>query len=141
VRTRGWGLPVIIVVLSLTLIIPGCPAAVPATYAADVEKLTADRLAEEGYHVFWEECTWCHGIAGEGGEGPAIAGPGSRIESFGDGRGILNFISASMPLLTPRLLSQSEYSNVTVYLLLKSGLISGDAIIMDSSLKGLPLAR
>jgi cytochrome c len=126
-----------------TLMAAGCSCVTARTSPAAISPSykTVAEVAETGLSVYWSSCTACHGIAGEGCEGPAIIGSSSFVGSYGTAQDLLYFITASMPLLTPRTLSHSEYQAVTVHILLQTGLISEDKAINDSNLANITLAR
>ena len=102
---------------------------------------TASDLAEQGWRFYSETCLDCHGPAGEGGEGPAVIGPSSFVAAYGTALELYYFNAAAMPMTPPRCLSDEQYLQVTVFMLLQNGFISSDTPIDVETLAGTILSR
>ncbi|MFC1866416.1 hypothetical protein ACFLYB_06890 [Chloroflexota bacterium] len=52
-------------------------------------------LATRGINNFNGACSFCHGLEGAGGSGPAIIG--TTLKSFGTARGLFDYTSTQIP--------------------------------------------
>jgi len=73
----------------------------------------------------------CHGLDGEGGEGPALAAP-RQIAGFRTAGRLFDFISTSMPQDFPGLLHDAEYYDLVAFLLDWNGL-NPDGLPIDAT--------
>lgn len=84
-----------------------------------------------GAALYAEWCAMCHGLDGEGGEGPALAAP-RRIAAFRTAGRLFDFTSTSMPQDFPGLLYDAEYYDLVAFLLDWNGL-NPDAFPIDAT--------
>lgn len=88
-------------------------AVAPATHA--------DEVAEGvGWELYGQYCASCHGPDGGGYTGPAIIGPESRLESYANAQGLLDYISSAMPQDRPGSLSEADYRELLALLLVRN---------------------
>jgi mono/diheme cytochrome c family protein len=81
-----------------------------------------DAQAARGATVYNQSCLECHGANLEGQSGPALSGPVLK-SAYGGGTAepLYDFISRQMPQNAPGSLSQTQYLNVTAFILSKNG--------------------
>ena len=84
-----------------------------------------------GAALYAEWCALCHGLDGEGGEGPALAAP-REIAAFRTAGRLFDFISTSMPQDFPGLLTDPEYYDLVAFLLDWNGL-NPDGLPVDAT--------
>ncbi len=101
---------------------------------------TVAQLADPGLTDFNSYCRSCHGRGGEGGSAPSLAGFGVRLAQYATAQGLFDRISATMPANTPGSLSQQQYFQITVYILLQNGYVTEEAVISDGFLAGIALS-
>ncbi len=85
---------------------------------------TWGKQASAGGSVFSGTCASCHGGHGQGNTAPAIIGPNEQLSKYQTAQGLLNFVSAAMPFYNPGTLSQQQYSDVVVYLLVQNQFVN-----------------
>ena len=127
--------------LAVPLIFPACAASYAASSAPSSASLRQDSKltkntkngwytkaeARAGANVYEHSCASCHGSSLQGGIGPSLQGSSflSRWsqDSVGD---LLFFISQQMPQNAPGSLTQTEYRDITAFLLAKNGATAGN---------------
>lgn len=97
--------------------------------------------ASSGASVYVQSCASCHGPNLQGEAGPPLIGPTLKA-AYGAGTAaqLYDFISRQMPQNAPGSLSQSQYLDVTAYLLSRNGLSSGNAPLAIASLDEVSLS-
>jgi alcohol dehydrogenase (cytochrome c) len=82
--------------------------------------------ASRGATVYTQYCVQCHGANLQGDSGPALSGQILQ-QAYGAGTAaqLYDFISRQMPQNSPASLSQSQYLDVTAYILARNGFPSG----------------
>jgi cytochrome c len=88
-----------------------------------------DQIAS-GAEVYAASCAHCHGLAGEGGDGPALNDVRS-MQTFRTASRLHAFVRLSMPSDAPGGLSDSEYFDVVAFLLDWHGL-NPDGVVIDA---------
>jgi cytochrome c len=89
-----------------------------------------DQIAA-GAEVYAASCAYCHGVAGEGGDGPALTDIRS-VQAFRTASRLHAFLRLSMPYDAPGSLSDSEYFDVVAFLLDWHGL-NPDGVVIDAA--------
>jgi mono/diheme cytochrome c family protein len=84
-----------------------------------------------GQQVYTQSCSVCHGANLQGVSGPPLSQ--ALISTFGDAKGLVDFISAQMPLTAPGSLSQQQYYDVTAYILDKDGLLPANTTLTPAN--------
>ena len=95
--------------------------------------------AAEGERIYAVHCASCHGAQGEGYIGPPVIGPGAALGPYGDAKGLLDYISATMPQTNPGGLTDEQYRQVLAYLLLRNGLVEPDWSPQNRPLEAIPM--
>jgi mono/diheme cytochrome c family protein len=80
---------------------------------------TADQ-ASRGRKTFLANCAYCHGVDLGGLNGPALAGPDTKV-SWGTGGGLWGYTTAQMPVGNAGGLSKNDYLNIVAYILERNG--------------------
>lgn len=101
--------------------------------------VTFGQLADAGKTVYTASCAKCHGDRGQGVTAPAVIGTGAGLQKYNTAQGLLQFISAAMPMDAPGSLSQQQYSQVLGYLLVQNNFTPPDALFNASNLSNLTL--
>jgi alcohol dehydrogenase (cytochrome c) len=91
--------------------------------------------AARGATVYAQSCLQCHGGNLQGESGPPLSGPTLR-SAYGGGTvaQLYDFISRQMPQDAPGTLSQTQYLDVTAYVLSRNGFPSGTTPLSMGSL-------
>jgi mono/diheme cytochrome c family protein len=107
-------------------------AAVIPTFLATATRAQNDVEGQvaSGASLYAEWCSMCHGVSGEGAEGPPVAAPRS-IATFRTAGRLFEFLSTSMPADFPGLLTDAEYYDLVALLLDWNGL-NGDGLAVDA---------
>lgn len=87
------------------------------------QPLPEGSAAAEGSRVYAIQCASCHGAEGEGFIGPPVFGPDAALGSYGNGKKLLDYISATMPQNNPGGLTDAEYQQVLAFLLVRNGFV------------------
>ena len=120
----------VVAVLAALIILVGCasapegPTTAPTTGAGEG---TVGQLAELGRAVYGRSCAGCHGAKGGGVPAPALIGPNTKLARYGDAKGLLDYISAEMPVNRPGELTPQEYEQLLALLLLENKLAEANA--------------
>ena len=107
--------------------------------ASNTTVLTWGQAAAAGQSVFAGNCAICHGSNGQGITGPAIIGPSEALVKYQTAQGLLQFISAAMPLSNPGSLSPQQYSDVLTYLLVQNQFVNSTAPFDANQIASIPL--
>ena len=115
------------------LLSPGMQAKAAGAYSPD--------QAKNGATVFGQSCAQCHGANLEGKSGPALSGS-TFFKAYGSGTAapLYDFISRQMPLTAPGSLSQTQYLDVTAYILSRNGIAAGSEPLSSASLDKVSLS-
>ena len=115
------------------LLSPGMQAKAAGAYSPD--------QAKNGATVFGQSCAQCHGANLEGESGPALSGS-TFFKAYGSGTAapLYDFISRQMPLTAPGSLSQTQYLDVTAYILSRNGIAAGSEPLSSASLDKVSLS-
>src|ERR1700679_4288619 len=91
--------------------------------------------AAGGATVYTQYCAVCHGANLEGEAGPPLMGR-TFLQAYGAGTAaqLYDFISRQMPLNAPGSLSQTQYLDVTAFILERNGLPPGETPLSTASL-------
>jgi alcohol dehydrogenase (cytochrome c) len=97
--------------------------------------------AKSGATVFGQSCAQCHGVNLEGESGPPLSGA-TFFKAYGSGTAapLYDFISRQMPLTAPGSLSQTQYLDVTAYILSRNGIAAGSEPLSSASLDKVSLS-
>jgi PQQ-dependent dehydrogenase (methanol/ethanol family) len=109
---RFWLFPLVGLVLASTIV----------AVRADTTFTTSQ--ASAGSTVYAQSCAQCHGTNLQGQSGPALMGPSIK-SGYPTAEKLYDFIKAQMPANAPGSLSETQYKDVTAYLLQKNGLLAG----------------
>ena len=90
----------------------------------------ADQQIAAGQAVYETICSLCHGLSGEGGEGPQLVGP-LALRSFRTAKRVFDYARISMPGDDPGSLSLQEYYDVIAFLLDQNEL-NPDGVVVDA---------
>ena len=98
----------------------------------------------KGKTIFAGKCAMCHGVKGEGGVGPALAGgigtlatpdPLKTVGSYWPyAPPVFDYIRRAMPYNAPQSLTADETYAVTGYVLRLNGLVAADAVMTSATL-------
>ncbi len=114
-----------------TLAVPSAPAPpAGATYG---------QVAALGNVAFDNNCASCHGVDGQGVVAPALWGPKASLSKHNTAQGLLQFISANMPVGAPGSLSGSTYLDVLAYLVVQNNDIAAASAFDQGQLAGVVL--
>ncbi|HEX4152243.1 MAG TPA: PQQ-binding-like beta-propeller repeat protein [Steroidobacteraceae bacterium] len=109
-------------------------------WAASAAGFTAAQVSA-GATVYTQFCAQCHGAHLEGESGPPLSGDTFRaLYGQGTAAQLYDFVSRQMPQNAPGSLKQSQYLDVTAYLLSGNGMKAGSAPLRVSSLDHVPVA-
>jgi cytochrome c len=101
--------------------------------------LTFGAMAALGKTVFKNYGASSHGENGQGGSGPALIGSNASLAKYNTAQGLLNYISASMPLEAPGSLSHQDYLDVLCYLLVQNNYVYPNDVFSESQLSNITL--
>jgi polar amino acid transport system substrate-binding protein len=73
-----------------------------------------------GRTTYLNNCAVCHGVDLGGVNGPALAGPDTKV-SWGTGGGLWGYTTTQMPVGNAGGLSKSDYLNIVAYILQSNG--------------------
>ena len=98
--------------------------------------------ASRGATVYTQSCVNCHGANLQGESAPALTGQTLR-QAYGAGTAaqLYDFISRQMPQNSPASLSQSQYLDVTAYVLAQNGFPSGATPLNMGSLSQVSMSE
>jgi cytochrome c len=120
---------------AIRVLIAGVAAALIATivpgYLPKVTQAQNDASGQiaSGASLYAEWCSMCHGMDGEGGEGPPVVAPRS-LASFRTAARFFDFLSTSMPQDFPGLLTDPEYYDLVALILDWNG-FNADGLPVD----------
>ena len=112
------------------------PTATPSQPSAAAS--TFGQLAQAGQPVYSSNCASCHGTHGEGVSAPALWGPNASLASAGTAKGLLDYLSVSMPPGAATL-SHQAYLDVTGYLVVQGNDAPASASFTESGLDSVAL--
>lgn len=112
--------------------------AVGASAAPTAYGYTAGQAAT-GRTTYQANCVSCHGAALQGGVGPALIG-GTLGARFDTAASLQVYIAAAMPMTAPGSLSQTDYWNLTAFLLQQNGIAPDGTAIGPGNAAGISLA-
>ena len=98
-------------------------------------------MATVGKAVFSGKCAGCHGDQGQGRTAPAVIGTGANLAKYNTGKGLYDFVNASMPMNAPGSLSSQDYLGVTSYLLVQNNYVRGETPISNGLLDAIRLTK
>jgi mono/diheme cytochrome c family protein len=100
--------------------------------------------AEQGEIIYAQKCAVCHGVNGEGGISPALAGGEPLSNGIDTGKTIGNFwpyattifdyTRRAMPWFAPRTLTDDEVYALTAYLLVLNNIIDNEHVMNAGTL-------
>ena len=100
--------------------------------------------AEQGEIIYAQKCAVCHGVNGEGGISPALAGGEPLSNGIDTGKTIGNFwpyattifdyTRRAMPWFAPRTLTDDEVYALTAYLLVLNNIIDNEDVMNADTL-------
>ena len=100
--------------------------------------------AEQGEIIYAQKCAVCHGVNGEGGISPALAGGEPLSNGIDTGKTIGNFwpyattifdyTRRAMPWFAPRTLTDDEVYALTAYLLVLNNIIDNEDVMNADAL-------
>lgn len=93
--------------------------------------------AAAGAAVYSQTCAQCHGTNLQGQSGPALRGA-ALTGAYPTPSKLYNFIRRQMPLNAPGSLSQTQYQDVTAYLLQQNGRLGGQVTGKSGATTGTP---
>lgn len=99
--------------------------------------------AGAGSTVYAASCAQCHGTNLQGGAGPALTGASFRSSldaSYPTAAALLDFIRKQMPANAPGSLSETQYLEVTAYVLSRNGFAPGNTPLTAANAGGLQTA-
>ncbi len=114
-------------------------ASAPATTPAAAGGTTASTLADSGKTVFAGSCAGCHGDQGQGANAPALIGSKAQLAKYSTGKGLYDFVKATMPRNRPGSLSADQYLQVTAFLLVQNNDVQPSAALNESTLSNVKL--
>jgi cytochrome c len=100
---------------------------------------TFGALAASGQTIYNKFAASCHGESGGGRSGPALIGSNAGMAKYNTAQGLLDYISATMPLGAPGKLSHQEYLEVLCYLLVQNNYVSADKVFNEAQLSSIIL--
>jgi alcohol dehydrogenase (cytochrome c) len=115
------------------------PASMPPLSSTPASGPTYGSLSQQGQVVYSNNCAGCHGANGQGITAPAIIGASANLGKYNTGKGLLDFISAAMPLSSPGSLSHQDYLNVLSYLLVQNNYAFPATAFNESALANIQL--
>jgi polar amino acid transport system substrate-binding protein len=120
---------------------PGTPTTPtqPMTTAPSPVGITFGSAAQLGKTVYTNACSICHGINGEGKTAPAVIGASASLSKYGTAKGLLDFVSTTMPAKAPGSLSHPDYLNILSYLLVQNNAADPAAAFNESGLASVQL--
>ena len=124
-----------------TALAPTAVAAATAAAGAAGTPTTAGQLADAGKTVYSTSCAACHGNEGQGGIGPALAGPAANFSTFKNAQELLTFVSARMPLTSPGSLTPQQYMDVVTFALVANGVVSRNESLTAAKLESIKLSK
>jgi cytochrome c len=92
-----------------------------------------------GKTAYAASCTSCHGANGQGVTAPRLIGAGQALAKYNTGKGLLDFISVSMPLTSPGSLTHDQYVSLVCYLLVQNNLVNPATAFSESALPNIAL--
>lgn len=131
-----------IVVLALFFSSCAAPQATPVAkpLPPSTLQLTVGQLAQQGKTVLSVK-GGCHGDSGQGLRAPAIIGSNAQLAKYNNAKGLLNYITATMPANAPGSLTQQEYLQVLCYILLQNNFAAPDTAIDPNNLEVIELKK
>lgn len=100
--------------------VAGCAVLLSGTVALANVVYADEVVGGVGWERYKQHCASCHGPEGGGYTGPAIIGPESKLESYVNAQGLLDYISSAMPQDRPGSLSEADYSELLALLLIQN---------------------
>ncbi len=126
-------------ILLVALLVSACagsPTPTPTPTAT-----TMGQYAQAGTTVFANRCAKCHGDKGQGVTAPAVIGQNASLDKYNTAQGLLNFMSAAMPLDAPGALSQQEYRQLLCFLLVQNNFAAANAPFDQNNLSSIALKK
>jgi mono/diheme cytochrome c family protein len=96
------------------------PAASPTRGSIGAEG--ANQQIAAGREVYTTDCASCHGANLQGVDAPALTA--SILSTYGNAKALVEFISSQMPQGAPGALSETQYYEVTAYIMQHVGLLA-----------------
>lgn len=112
-----------------------------ATGSTAASAPTFGQRAQRGQAIFARICAECHGEKGEGRTAPPNIGPKANLGKYDTARGLLDYISTTMPQSAPSSLSQEEYRDVLSYLLAQNNFVQANDGFDTNKLESVSLKR
>jgi mono/diheme cytochrome c family protein len=103
------------------------PSTTAAAPAAAPSSTSAGAFADQGSALFNLACSNCHGNNGQGGGAPALTGSKTNLATYKTGKGLLDYIAASMPPEAPGSLTPQQAQQLAAFILVQNNLISRGA--------------
>ncbi len=101
--------------------------------------LTAAQVANAGRTIFTVNCASCHGANGQGIDGPALIGPNQNLNKYQTAQGLVDYIKTAMPFNAPGSLSQAQYLDIVVFILVLNNWLSGSTYLNQITLNSILL--
>jgi mono/diheme cytochrome c family protein len=96
---------------------------------------TAGELAQAGQTVYTTSCAGCHGAQGQGGGAPAVVGSAANLAKHETGQGLYDYVHTRMPARAPGSLTDEQYLQVVIHLLVQNDLVDTQARVSQSTLE------
>jgi mono/diheme cytochrome c family protein len=128
---------VVVVVAGLALEITGVlfpPSIAVPSVASPTPSATFQQVADLGQTAYANSCASCHGTNGEGVVAPALWGPQADLKASGNGKSLLDYTIANMPIGAANSLSHGEYLDIVGYILLQNNDVSANATFAENQL-------
>jgi alcohol dehydrogenase (cytochrome c) len=124
------------------IVLPLMAITLSTNVSAEPSAATVHAQVAKGAAVFNESCAQCHGGRLQGGSGPPLSGS-IFAQAYGGGTAaqLYDFISHQMPQNAPGSLSQTQYLNVTAYILSQNGISIGEIPLTVGSLSKVSLSN
>lgn len=113
----------------------------PTRLAAPAARTGQSEQVAAGQQVYEQVCVVCHGDAGEGAEGPAIAGPSAEVVTFRNARRLVEYVQELMPDDAPGSLAEQQYYDVVAFLLAWNNLNPGQVPVDPASAESITFSR
>jgi mono/diheme cytochrome c family protein len=116
-----------------------CSSPSSGTGTATATGDTFGQLALEGQDLYDDSCGECHGLNGQGNDGPPLWAEGAQLGKYNNASTLLTLISATMPKGDPGSLSHQTNVDILAYILIKAGDVASDTPFSESQLASIPI--